>query len=184
MNTGIRAAALPAVVTATMLLVTLAAGGCSDGSTPATSPEDLGLQEIAVEAPDFTLETMEDEQVTLSSLRGTPVLLNFWALKCPPCRDEMPFLDAAAAKYNGQAIVMAIDIGDSASSVQDYFGDAQLSMIVPLDVQGLAASSYSVGFTPTTFLIDSQGIVRYVKVGPFANANEVITAMELIVPEA
>ena len=184
MNTGIRAAALPAVVTATMLLVTLAAGGCSDGSTPATSPEDLGLQEIAVEAPDFTLETMEDEQVTLSSLRGTPVLLNFWALKCPPCRDEMPFLDAAAAKYNGQAIVMAIDIGDSASSVQDYFGDAQLSMIVPLDVAGQAAGSYSVGFTPTTFLIDSQGIVRYVKVGPFANANEVITAMELIVPEA
>jgi peroxiredoxin len=57
-------------------------------------------------------------------------------------------------------------------------------MIVPLDVAGYAASSYSVGFTPTTFLIDSQGIVRYVKVGPFAGANEVITAMELIVPEA
>jgi thiol-disulfide isomerase/thioredoxin len=184
MNTGLRTATLPAVLAATMLLVMLAAGGCSHGSAPATSPEDLGLQEIAVEAPDFTLETMKGEQVTLSALRGTPVLLNFWALKCPPCREEMPFLDAAAANYAGQAIVLAIDIGDSPSSVQGYFGDAQLSMIVPLDVAGYAASSYSVGFTPTTFLIDSQGIVRYVKVGPFAGANEVITAMELIVPEA
>jgi thiol-disulfide isomerase/thioredoxin len=107
MNTGLRTATLPAVLAATMLLVMLAAGGCSHGSAPATSPEDLGLQEIAVEAPDFTLETMKGEQVTLSALRGTPVLLNFWALKCPPCREEMPLLDAAAANYAGQAIVLA-----------------------------------------------------------------------------
>ncbi len=184
MNTGIRAAALPAVLTASILLVMLAAGGCSDDSAPATSPEDLGLQEVEVEAPDFTLETMGGGQVTLSALRGPPVLINFWALKCPPCLHEMPFLDAAAAKYDGQAIVMAIDIRDSGSSVRDYFEDTQMSMIVPLDVDGRAAGSYSVGFTPTTFLIDSQGIVRYVKVGPFANESEVITSIELVLPEA
>ena len=186
MNTGIRAAALPAVVTAAMLFAMLAAVGCSDDSAPApvTSPEDMGLQEVSVEAPDFTLETLDGGQITLSALRGTPILLNYWQLNCPPCREEMPFLDAAAAKYDGQAIVMAIAIRDSGSSVREYFGDAQLSMIVPLDVDALAAAGYSVGFTPTTFLIDSQGIVRYVKVGPFANASEVITSMELIVPEA
>lgn len=186
MNTGIRAAALPAVVTATILFALLAAGGCSDGSAPApgTSPEELELQEIAVEAPDFTLETMDGRQITLSALRGTPVLLNFWALNCPPCRDEMPYLDAAAAKYDGQAIVMAIDIRDSGSSVRDFFEDAQLSMIVPLDLDGRTASSYSVGFTPTTFLIDSDGIVRYVKVGPFANESQVIASIEMVLPEA
>lgn len=184
MNTGIRAAALPAVLTATILLVMLAAGGCSDDSAPTTSPEDLGLQAIEVEAPDFTLETMDGGQVTLSALRGTPVLINFWALKCPPCLHELPFLEAAAARYDGQAIVMAIDIGDSGSSVRGFFDDAQLSMIVPLDVAGRAAGSYSVGFTPTTFLIDSQGIVRYVKVGPFADESQVIASIELVLPEA
>ncbi len=184
MNTGIRAAALPAVLTASILLVMLAAGGCSDDSAPATSPEDLGLQAIEVEAPDFTLETMDGGQVTLSALRGTPILINFWALKCTPCLHEMPFLDAAAAMYDGEAIVMAISIRDSGSSVRDFFDDAQLSMIVPLDVNAQAASSYSVGFTPTTFLIDSQGIVRYVKVGPFANESQVIASIELVLPEA
>ena len=184
MNTGIRAAALPAVLTATMLLTMIAAGGCSDDSTPATSPGDLGLQEISVEAPDFTLETMDGQQITLSSLRGTPVLINFWALSCPPCLHEMPFLNAAAAKYDGQAIVMAIAIRDSGSSVRDYFEDTQVSMIVPLDLDSRAAGSYSVGFTPTTFLIDSQGIVRYVKVGPFDNESEVIASIELVLPEA
>ena len=184
MNTGIRATTLPAVLAAAILLVMLAAGGCSDDSAPATSPEELGLQEISVEAPDFTLDTMDGGQVTLSALRGTPVLINFWGLKCPPCLHEMPFLDAAAARYGGQVVILAIDIGDSGSSVREYFGDAQLSMTVPLDVQGRAASSYSVGFTPTTFLIDSQGIVRYVKVGPFANESQVIAAIELVLPEA
>ena len=186
MNTGIRAAALPAVVTAAMLFAMLAAGGCSNDSAPApaTSPEDMGLQEVSVEAPDFTLETLDGGQITLSALRGTPILLNYWQLNCPPCREEMPFLDAAAAKYDGQAIVMAIDIGDSVSSVREYFDNAELSMIVPMDVQGLAASSYSVGFTPTTFLIDSQGIVRYVKVGPFANESQIIASIELVLPEA
>ena len=184
MNTGIRAAALPAVLTASILLVMLAAGGCSDDSAPATSAGDLGLQEIEVEAPDFTLETMDGGQVTLSALRGTPVLINFWALKCSSCLEELPFLDSAAAKYDGQAIVMAIDIRDSGSSVREFFDDAQLSMIVPLDVNAQAASSYSVGFTPTTFLIDSQGIVRYVKVGPFANESQVIASIELVLPEA
>lgn len=184
MNTGIRAAALPAVLTGTILLAMLAAGGCSDDSAPATSPEDLGLQEISVEAPDFTLETMDGGQVTLSALKGTPVLINFWALKCPPCLEEMPFLDAAAARYDGEAIVMAIDIRDTASSVQEYFEDTQLTMIVPLDMNAQAASLYSVGFTPTTFLVDSQGIVRYVKVGSFANESQVIAAIELVLPEA
>ena len=186
MNTGIRAAALPAVVTVAMLFAMIAAAGCSDDSTPtpAASPEEIGLQEVEVEAPDFTLETMDGEQVTLSALRGTPILLNYWQLNCPPCREEMPFLDAAAAHYAGQIIVMAIDIGDSEASVREYFDGAQLSMIVPLDLAGQAAGRYSVGFTPTTFLIDSQGIVRYVKVGPFTDASQVIASIELIVPEA
>ena len=148
------------------------------------SAEDLGFQQIEVEAPDFSLETLDGGQVSLSGMKGTPVLINFWALKCPPCREEMPFLDAAAAQYSGQVVVMAIDIGDSQQSVADYFGDATLSMMVPLDIQGIAAANYSVGYTPTTFLIDADGIVRYVKVGPFANVEQVSAAIELVLQGA
>ena len=79
---------------------------------------------------------------------------------------------------------MAIDIGDSQQSVADYFGDATLSMTVPLDIQGIAAANYSVGYTPTTFLVDADGVVRYVKVGPFANVEQVSAAIELVLQGA
>jgi thiol-disulfide isomerase/thioredoxin len=181
----IRRTAFMAVLLA--LSVTLSLGaltGCSDDGPSTMSAEDLGFQEIQVRAPDFTLETLDGGQMTLSSFQGTPVLMNFWALNCPPCREEMPFLDAAAAQYEGQIVIMAIDIGDSQQSVADYFSDATLTMMVPLDTEAIAAANYSVGYTPTTFLVDTEGVVRYVKVGPFANVEQVSAAIELILQGA
>jgi len=177
----IRRTAFIAVLLALNIILSLGAlTGCSNDGPSTMSAEDLGFQEIQVPAPDFTLETLDGGQATLSSFRGKPVLMNFWALNCPPCREEMPFLDAAAAQYEGQIVIMAIDIGDSQQSVADYFGDATLSMTVPLDIQGIAAANYSVGYTPTTFLVDADGVVRYVKVGPFANLEQVSAAIELV----
>jgi len=164
-----------------MAIALAATAGCSDGNSnpqPPTSPEQIGLQEVQVRAPDFTLPTMGGEQFTLSDLQGQIVLLNFWQLDCPPCKEEMPLLDAAGKAYAGTAHVVVVDIGDSESSIRDYFGDATLNMFVPYDRQGSVAALYSVGFTPTTFLIDTEGIVRYVKVGPFANYTEVAAALE------
>ena len=181
MKKNMRTATLAVVLTATVALTLGLAVGCSEESAPTEFTfEELGLQEVSVEAPDFTLGTMEGPQVTLSALRGTPVVLNFWQLSCPPCKAEMPHFEAAATAYEGRAYILAIDLGDSAASVKDYFGDDQLSMMVPLDPVGQTGGMYSVGFTPTTFLIDSEGIVRYVKVGPFTSEEQLYAAMELI----
>ncbi len=166
---------------AILFTVVLTATACSsDGNTPTapTSPEDIGLQEVQVQAPDFTLPTLGGGQLTLSDLQGQIVLLNFWQLNCPPCKEEMPFLDAAGKANAGSVHVIALDIGDSESAIQQYFGDAQLNMSVPYDREGRVAAAYSIGFTPTTFLIDSEGVVRYVKVGPFASYVEVVAAIE------
>jgi peroxiredoxin len=57
-------------------------------------------------------------------------------------------------------------------------------MTVLLDEKGYVASQYSVGFTPTTFLIDADGVVRYVKVGPFAGPAQIIAAMAYVMPGA
>ncbi len=162
------------------LLATIVLAGCSADDTPAppTSPEDMGLLEIEVPAPDFTLPLLGGGQLTLSDLQGRPVMLNFWYLDCPPCRAEMPYLDAAGAAYQGTAHVVVLNIGDRETSVSQYFGDANLHMEVPLDFDGRVAAEYSIGFTPTTFLIDSEGIARFVKVGPFANYGEVVAAIE------
>ncbi|MFW6102666.1 MAG: peroxiredoxin family protein [Chloroflexota bacterium] len=173
-----------------LLLATAFAVGCSSGEAEPEeySPEDLGLQSISVEAPDFTVDTLDGGSVTLSSFRGTPVLLNFWDIDCPPCVEEMPYLNEAAQQFDGQAVVMAIDIGDSPQSIQEFFDDVeeieQISMTVPIDSNGEVAASYSVGFTPTTFLVDADGVVRYVKIGPFDNQAQVAASIELVLPEA
>jgi cytochrome c biogenesis protein CcmG, thiol:disulfide interchange protein DsbE len=166
---------------ALILVALLAMAGCSRTQTPTappTSPQDMGLQEVYVAAPDFTLPTMGGGQLTLSDLKGEIVLLNFWQLNCPPCKEEMPLLDAAGKQYAGTATVVVLDIGDSEAAVQQYFGDANLNMYVPLDREGRIAAAYSIGFTPTSFLIDTEGVIRYVKVGPFASYVEVVAAIE------
>jgi len=174
---------LPRALLALSLLavVPLAAAGCSRGDdtpAPPASPEEMGLMEIEIAAPDFTLPMLGGGELTLSNLQGKVVLLNFWYLDCPPCREEMPYLDAVGKAYEGTARVVALNIGDSESAVSRYFGDATIHMEVPLDFDGRVAADYRIGFTPTTFLIDSQGIARYVKIGPFENYGEIAAAIE------
>jgi thiol-disulfide isomerase/thioredoxin len=182
-----------AALAATMVLVLLAgllATGCSNnngqeaGTGQEYSIEDLGLQSIDVVAPDFTATTLDGGSVTLSSLRGRPVLLNFWQIKCPPCVEEMPYLNSVAAQLEGQAHVVTVDVGDTQQNVQEFFGNDAINMIVPVDTNGYVASQYSVGFTPTTFIIDADGTAKYVKVGPFANTAQILASIELVQPGA
>ena len=135
------------------------------------------MQAVEVPAPDFTLPLMEGGDITLSSLKGSVVLINFWQVNCPPCEEEMPYLEAAAKQYDGQALVLAVGIGVDAAGAREFVGDGDLAMLVPLDSQAKAAAKYSVGFTPTTFLVDREGTVRYVKVGAFAKAVDVSAAI-------
>jgi len=93
-----------------------------DPSTANLSPEELGLIAPDIEAPDFTLPTLAGEEITLSELvKETPVVLNFWAIRCPPCKEELPYLNAAAGEYAGQVSFVLINIEDRASEVQDFF---------------------------------------------------------------
>jgi len=167
-----------AYVMKVILLVTLCvlagfATSCSSSGSPA-STDELGL--IAVEekivAPDFTLATMEGAEVTLSDLRGTPVLLNFWHKGCPPCLGELHYFDAVAKQYSDRITIVAIDIQDSLPQIKQFFGDSEISFIVALGKNTEIASSYAIRYTPTTFLIDSEGIIRYVKVGAFASKEQ------------
>ena len=184
MKINLHPSALSASLVAILVGAMLGVSGCSNGgeatTLPPSSPADIGLQEVEVNAPDFTLWTLGGDQLTLSDLEGQPVLLNFWQLNCPPCKEELPYLDALGKALAGTAQVVAVDIMDDESAVQTYFGDSQLSMSLPLDITGRVASQYSISFTPTSFLIDSEGIIRFAKVGPFASYGELAAAMEFL----
>jgi peroxiredoxin len=132
---------------------------------------------LSQKAPDFTLSTMTGANVTLSELEGTPAVLNFWATWCGPCASELPFFENVAQQSGGEIKVIAINVGESASTVQTFFGDYEPTMIVALDKNGEVYTNYSQddnpqGYIPITFLIDSDGIVKYIKIGAFASEEE------------
>ena len=164
-------------------IFTLAGGalGCSS-PTPASSPEELGLivLEGEVGAPDFTLPTMTGTEITLSDLQGKPVVLNFWAIRCPPCRQELPYFDTVARQNADKATILAVNVEDSTSQIEQFFGGSEVSFVVALDKNGQMTSSYATGYIPTTFLVDSQGIVRYAKVGAFASEGQLQASLNLI----
>ncbi|MFN2223747.1 MAG: redoxin domain-containing protein [Chloroflexota bacterium] len=121
-------------------------------------------------APSFTLASTLGEEINLADFRGRPVVLNFWATWCPPCRAEMPEFQSASIKYNGQATFLGVDQGEPPSIVAD-FGSA-LSITYPLlvDQENVVSRDYNVTALPTTVFIDGRGVVREIVTGIVSKA--------------
>ena len=136
-----------------------------------------------VEAPDFTLPTLTGANITLSELRGTPVVLNFWSIGCSFCRQQLPYLENVAQQTEGQVEVIAVNMVDSAASVQTFFGEYQPTMTVALDEDAEVFVNYcqnfdnSRGYIPFTLFIDSEGLVQYQRIGAFASEEALWNAL-------
>lgn len=125
-------------------------------------------------APDFSLETIDGETITLSALRGKVLVLNFWASWCPPCRAEMPTLQAVSEQYGSEMIVLGINASpqDQLANAYQLITEMKLTFPILLDSEGKALSAYRVFSLPTTFFIDQEGIIREVVIGgPLSEAG-------------
>jgi cytochrome c biogenesis protein CcmG/thiol:disulfide interchange protein DsbE len=120
---------------------------------------------IGFPAPDFTLATLEGEELKLSQLRGRPVVLNFWATWCEPCKRELPALQATAKHYGENVTIIGVDQGEDAAVVKAYLSQYTLIYPIVLDTDFAISGKYNVVGLPTTFFIDSTGIVRHLWVG-------------------
>ena len=119
-------------------------------------------------APDFTLDLLGGGEVTLSDLRGAPVMLNLWASWCPPCRAEMPAIQAVYQEYGEEGlVVLAVNATnqDSESAAAAFVRDHGLTFPVPLDRDGSVSVLYALRGLPTTYFIDREGVIRSVIVG-------------------
>jgi len=122
-------------------------------------------------APDFTLPTLSGEPLTLSSLRGRPVLINFWATWCPPCRVELPALQDAYNRYGDRIGFVAVDVKEDRATVEPFVQQMGLTFPIALDGDGqVSGQLYQVRGIPTTVFIDAQGIVAARHVGPLSPA--------------
>jgi len=153
----------------TLLCLLLAAGWIA--LTPVineTSPAQAVVPRPGFSAPDFELLTASGETVRLQQLRGQVVLLNLWASWCPPCKAEMPAIQAVHQAYQQQGlVVLAVNstFQDDRRSALDFAGQNGLSFPILFDEQGAVTRLYQVRALPTTFFIDRQGVIRYTDVG-------------------
>lgn len=132
-----------------------------DAQPQSVNPEPA----IGYLAPDFALTTLTGEEFALSDLRGTPMVLNFWATWCGPCRRELPALQTAAERYDGEVLIVGVDQGEEASVVQPFVEELGLTFPIPMDAEMSVAATYNVKGLPTTFFVDADGVIRHIWAG-------------------
>jgi len=117
-------------------------------------------------APPFDVRTLDGATYSLSSLKGKPVLLDFWATWCGPCRQAMPYLDAVNRDYASQGlVVLGVDAGEDRQTVERFLMTTPASYQTVLGVESDIVSSFKVTAYPTYVLIDPAGKIVAQEVG-------------------
>lgn len=130
--------------------------GASAGKLPPT---------VGVPSPDFALGRLDDAKVSLSDFKGKPVIINFWATWCLPCREEMPLLDQVAAQHADALVVLGVNSGEPAELVQAYIDETGVKFPILLDTSEKVTEMYFVRNFPMTFFVDAEGILRAQHIG-------------------
>ncbi len=122
-------------------------------------------------APLFTLPTLAGESLALADLHGQPVVLNFWASWCGPCRAEMPELQRLHDRLSETGVVvLGVNQGESPETAAAFLQALDLNFPVALDQRTGVSQRYLVNSLPTTFFIDRGGVIRSTFIGPMSDA--------------
>ena len=114
--------------------------------------------------PEVTLTDLNGSQVSLASYKGHPMIVNFWATWCAPCKVEMPLLQSYAQRYQELKLI-GINNDESAQTVKKFLNDNNVQIEVLLDKGGMVASQFNVFGFPTTYFVDANGVMRGLYIG-------------------
>ena len=162
----------------------LLAGGCAPVSPSANQTANVtaGIN-VGNRAIDFQVTALDGKAVKLSDYRGKPVLLNFWATWCGPCRYEVPFLDQINSAYTSQGLVMMpVDIGENSTTIQNFMTSLNVTLPALMDANQTVSKIYSLTGIPTTLMIDKDGVIRFKLIGAFQDKAAIETALKTIIP--
>ena len=141
-------------VAATMLLLVASVAI----SRPALSASQKSKAPMPIPAPDFSLPTRAGEAVTLSSLKGKVVLVDFWASWCEPCKKSFPWLKKMNDRLADKGFaVVAINLDKDRDKAEGFLQDRSIPFAVAFDPAGKTAQAFRVPNLPSSFLIDRAG---------------------------
>lgn len=153
--------------------VLLGGGWIVASREPVINTSSLNLVEAPVVghlAPNFTAVDTLGRSYELKAYAGQPVVLNFWATWCGPCRVEMPSFQNASRKYNGRISLLGVNQGESADLIREFAADVGVSYPLLVDEDSLVSRLYTVNNLPTTIFIDANGVVQEVIIGIISQA--------------
>ena len=113
-------------------------------------------------APSFTLKLLDGKDFNFADYKGKPVLINFFASWCLPCREEMPVLEKIVQQYGSKGVVfLGIAIDDTEEKMKDFVAKYGVTFPVGLDKTATIQKSFGIYGIPTTYFIDKQGVINY-----------------------
>jgi thiol-disulfide isomerase/thioredoxin len=138
-----------------VLLIALSLLLCACGADSDAPNPNEGLSP----AYDFTMQDMSGNNVKLSSFLDKPVVLNFWASWCPPCRGEMPDFEEAYNKYKDEVNFVMVSVDDTIGDASNFINSSGYTFPAYYDVNGEGGYLYGVSSIPRTYFINTDGYI-------------------------
>jgi cytochrome c biogenesis protein CcmG/thiol:disulfide interchange protein DsbE len=160
-----------------VLVSILALSACSRSE----SGQAGGITE-GVKAREFSLQTLDGDQVSLRDYDGSVVLVNFWATWCEPCRNEIPDLESAYQEHRDEGfVVLGVDVQEPADTVENFVTDMGITYPILLDTDGQVLKEYRLGGLPMSLILDRGGMIKARCLGSLS-ADQLQTYLKQVLP--
>jgi peroxiredoxin len=148
-------------IAAVLLILAVMMAACSGPGSAAPQGISVGNR-----ARDFTLESLDGGKVSLSDYKDQVVLVNLWATWCPPCRAEIPDLEAAYRAHRDEGfVVLGVNVEESVQAIEPFVTNLDMTYPVLLDERGQVMNDYRALGLPMSLLVDREGVIQERHVG-------------------